>query len=364
MKALLLTLTSALFSVHTYASEPPRYDDGARWAFISGQNTTQVAVIDTFDYKLAGDINLKAIPIEMVVSDVQDILVYIDGKTSKVYSYDLIKHTHHEMTVSGIPTDIVFHSDDAQLAVALKDKIEIIKPLKQEYVVTIEGLSSPFSMNFDNGGYNLYITENTSGNTTVYRAHDGKRTTIQLGDGQVSDITLSPDARLALVSDYKTHSVYVWDLFSDMLYNSYPMEAQPWRPYVSSDSEHMVFVAQNGQAQVFNTWSGEIVNSFKFEHAPKSIRTGWLETIGIVESADSLNIFELTESKPATQLPLDNPLNEVVVVSDSKTLFATQQNSSDLFIYDIRKKQQRSAINTGIRSPQHIVMGITNTVCH
>lgn len=364
MKALLFTFTSVLLSAHVHANELPRYDDGARWAFVSGENTSKVAVVDTFDYKLAGEIILKAEPIEMAVSDVQDILVYIDGKTDKVYSYDLIEHTHNEMKVSGVPTSIIFHSDDAQLAVALKDKIEIIKPLRQEYVVTIDGLSSPFSMNFDNGGYNLYITENKSGKTTIYRAHDGKRTQIQLGAGQVSDVTLSPDARLAMVSDYQTNSVYVWDLFSDVHYNTYPMEAKPWRPYVSSDSEHMVFVAQNGQAQVFNTWSGEVVNSFKFEHAPKSIRTGWLETIGIVESADSLNIFELTESNLTTQLPLDNPLNEVVVVSDSKTLFATQQNSSDLFIYDIRKKQQRSAINTGIRSPQHIVMGITNTVCH
>lgn len=364
MKRKLLVISVALLCSNISATELPRYDDGARWAFVSGERTANVAVIDTFDYVLAGELTLKAEPVEMVVSDVQDLLVYIDGKTNKVYSYDLIHHTHSEMSVSGVPENIIFHSDGAQLAVATNNKIEIIKPLKQERVASITQVNSPFSMNFDNGGYNLYVTEANSGKTVIYRTHDGKRTDLQLGSGLVSDITLSPDARLALVSEYTTNSVYVWDLFSSTHYKTYPMEAKPWRPYVSSDSEHMVFVADNGQAKVFNTWSGEAVNSFKFEHAPKSIRTGWLETIGIVESANSLNIFELTENKPATQLPLENPLNEVVVVSDSKTLFATQQDNSELFIYDIRKNKRLAPIDTGIKHPQHLVMGITNTVCH
>lgn len=353
----------ATFSFFAYA-DLPRYDDGARWAFISEQDTTRVAVVDTFEFKLAGYLKLKAVPTQMEVSDVQDLLIYIDGKSPKVYSFDLVTHSNTEMSLNYIPTDIVFHSDGAQLAVAGPDQIDIIRPLKQEHVTSISGVKSPFSMIFDNGGYNLYISEQQSGRTLVYRNHDGKQSSFQMGTGNISPLTLSPDARLALVSDYKSDSVVVHDLFNEAPYSTYAMDAKPWRPYVSSDSEHMVFVSEDGKAKVINTWSGELVNEFKLGHAPRSIRTGWLETIGIVESLQSLSIFELAGDSPALQVPLATPLHDVVVVSDSKTLFATQQNSSSLFIYDIRSQTPRPTIDTGLTTPLLLAMGITNTICH
>lgn len=359
-----LLFVAELVANELTATDLPRYDDGARWAFVYGKNTQEVAVIDTFEYRLAGKIKLKAQPIAMAVSDVQDLLVYIDGKTPKVYSYDLINHTHSEMTLSAIPNQMSFHADGAELAVALNNQIALIKPLKQEHVSVIDGLVSPFSMNYDNGGYNLYVTENKSGKTLIYRNHDGKKSILQLGEGPVSDISLSPDARLAMVSDYKTNSVFVWDLLMDQHYKSYPMDSAPWRPYVSADAEHMVFVSKKGQVQIFNTWSGALVNQFKIEKGPKAVRTGWLETIGIIESERYLNIFSLAKNAPVTHLALENPLNEVVVVSDSKTLFATQENSSELFIYDIRFNKRLANIDTGLKAPQQLVMGITNTICH
>lgn len=365
---------AGLFSSITIANDSniddSRYDDGARWAFITDQNSTTIAVVDTFEHQLAGHITLQVTPSEIVVSDVQDVVVYIDGKTPAIYSYDLVKHTHSKMVLDQIPEAMIFHSDGAQLAVASENRIDIIKPLKQEYGAQITGIASPFSMNFDNGGYNLYVTESNTGKTLIYRNHDGKQTRLQLGDGAVSDITLSPDARLALVSQYKGNAIYVWDLFTESHFNTFQMEDRPWRPYVSSDSEYMVLVAKNGQTKVVNTWSGDVVKEFKLNHAPKSVRTGWLETIGMVESEHSLALFPLTRDNATDtqnsviELPLSKPLNEVVVVSDSKTLFATQQGSGELFIYDIRRQKTLPSIDTKLSRPQHLVMGITNTICH
>ena len=366
MRKPLCCLLVALFSIASSLvhASLPRYDDGARWAFVSEQNTSRVAVVDTFEFKLAGFIELKTTPTQMEVSDVQDLLVYIDGKSQKVFSFDLVKHTHSEIDLGYLPEDITFHSDGAQLAVAGPDRIDIIHPLKQQHITTITGITSPFSMIFDNGGYNLYIAEKQSGKTLVYRNHDGKQSHIQMGSGNISELTLSPDARLALVSDFKTNEVIVHDLFNETPYQRYKMAAKPWRPYVSSDSEHMIFVAEDGKAIVTNTWSGERVNEIMLGEAPRSIRTGWLETIGIVESKSMLSIFTLTGEAPVTQVRLTHPLNDVVVVSDSRTLYATQQNSSQLFIYDIRSQSLRPAIDTGLTHPTLVAMGITNTICH
>ncbi len=341
-----------------------RYDDGARWAFVSDHSSMKIAVIDTFNFTYTDEIELKATPVRMEVSDVQDVLVYIDGKTPQVYVYDLLKKTHWTVAVNGIPNELTFHSDDAQLAVAVPNRIEIIKPFQKEYVTSIEGLKSPFSMNFDNGGYNLYVSESDTGKTLIYRNHDSKKSYISLGKGAVSELTLSPDARLALTSQYNDNSVFVWDLSLGVKMGSYSFESMPTRPYVSSDSEHIVLASEDGKAQVIESWGGEIIKEFILTGAPQSIRTGWIEQIGIIESPKALNIFDLIGEGSVTSVPLSNELGEVVVVSDSKTLFATQKNSSKLFVYDIRTKQLLSEIDTKLKAPKLLSMGITNTVCH
>ncbi|MGR5194031.1 YncE family protein [Vibrio rotiferianus] len=364
MNKLILPLLTSLLAFSVHADIPGRYDDGARWAFISDDASNNVAVIDTFNFSYTDQIGLKTKPTQIEVSDVQDVLVYIDGKTPVVYVYDLVKKKHWSIEMEAIPTEIAFHADEAQLAVAMKDRIDIIKPLKREYVATITGVSSPFSMNFDNGGYNLYVSESNTGKTLVYRNHDGQRRYINVGEGNVSELTLSPDARLALTSQYKDNAVVVWDLSMEMEFNTFQFDSQPWRPYVSSDSEYIVLASENGQARVVESWGGAVVKEFKLTGAPKSIRTGWIETMGIIESKDALDIFELGSDAPVQSVSLKNHLREVVVVSDSKTLFATQEGSSKLFVYDIRTNKVLKEIDTKLSKPHLLAMGITNTVCH
>ncbi|CDT51969.1 conserved exported hypothetical protein [Vibrio coralliirubri] len=364
MKTRLFATLALLASTNLWANETSRYDDGARWAFISDQTSSKVAVVDTFNFSYADEIKLKATPTRLEVSDVQDVLVYIDGRTPQVYVYDLVKKTHWIMAVKEIPNEISFHSDEAQLAVAMKDSIEVIKPFTREHVTTIDGIQSPFSMNFDNGGYNLYITESMTGKTLIYRNHDGNKSFLSVGKGEVSELTLSPDARLALTSQYQDNSVVVWDLMMDAEMGSYQFDSAPWRPYVSSDSEHIVLASENGSAKVIESWGGEVVKEFKLSGAPQSIRTGWIEQMGIIESPKALDIFELASDEPITSVPLDYELGEVVVVSDSKTLFATQKGSSKLFVYDIRSKKLLNEIDTKLATPKLLSMGITNTVCH
>ena len=179
----------------------------------------------------------------------------------------------------------------------------------------------------------------------------------------MSNITLSPDSRLALVSQYKDNHIVIWDLSLETPFMTLPMTDKPWRPYVSSDSEYIIVADKSGEAKVIDSWGGEVVKSVKIQGEPLSIRTGWIETLGIIESKKHLDIFDLT-SDNAYSLPLKKQLIELVVVSDSKTLFATQEGSSKLFVYDIRRNQRLKEIETGLKQPNHLAMAITNTVCH
>ncbi|WP_322804212.1 WD40 repeat domain-containing protein [Vibrio alfacsensis] len=354
-----------LVSSFSFADEPGRYDDGARWAFITDQTSNQVAVVDTFEHAHVDTLSMQVIPTMMEVSDVQDMLLYIDGKTTKVYVYDLVEKKHWSMDVESVPEAIIVAPDGARLAVALKDKIVMIEPLTGRYLETIPNLAQPYSVNFDTGGYNLYITEQNSGRTLIWRVHDAATREIQLGSGgKVSEVTLSPDARLVMVGDLNKNTVTVWDLFMEQEFAKITLEDTPWRPYVSSDSEHMILAAQNGQGLVVNSWSGQTVKKIDFKDQTTEIRTGWLESIGVVATKSGVNVFNLTNDKPTKHFVLDAPLGDVVVVADSKTLFATQGNSSALLVLDLRKETLLAPLETGLKKPHLIAMGLTNTICH
>ena len=359
-----LLCTQLLTSV-CQADEPGRYDDGARWAFITDKTSAQVAVVDTFYHKHVDTLTMKAIPTMMEVSDVQDMLLYIDGKTPQVYVYDLVKKTHWAMAVESIPRSLAVAPDGARVAVALDNKLVMLAPLTNTYLETIPNLSMPYSLNFDTGGYNLYITDQTSGKTKIWRVHDAAISEIQLGSGgNVSEVTLSPDARLVMVGDLVNNNVSVWDLFMGQEFARIPLQSTPWRPYVSSDSEHMILAAKNGQGLVVNTWTGQTVKSIDFKDTTTEIRTGWLESIGVVATRSGLNIFNLTSKEAAKHFPLSAPLGDVVVVADSKTLFATQGGQSQLLVVDLRKERLLPALETGLKAPNLIAMGLTNTICH
>ncbi|EEZ00461.1 hypothetical protein VOA_000519 [Vibrio sp. RC586] len=342
-----------------------RYVDGARWAFVSDAQSHQLAVIDTFTKKHIDTLTLGAVPSSLVVSDIQDLLVYIDGKTPSLFLYDLSEKQHSQMALSFVPDQLAFHPDGAQLAVGGRDKLIFVMPLTKKMVGSFAKISSPFSLNFDSGGYNLYITEQNTGNTFIYRFHDGQQTQLQFAKGTaVSEITLSPDSRLGMVAQYEDNTVYIQDLFMGEPFSAITLSAKPQRPYVSSDSEHIILAADNGEGVVVNAWSGEKVRDIHFGQNPSALRSGWLESIGIVAAQDRLTLFDIQSQKSEQQVALKAPLLEVVVVSDSKTLFATQQNTPTLFVYDIRTAQALAPIETGLKQPLYMVMGITNTICH
>ncbi|NLS12499.1 WD40 repeat domain-containing protein [Vibrio sp. SM6] len=346
-----------------------RFVDGARWAFVTDAKSKQLSVIDTFDHKQVQTIELQAIPSLIAVSDIQDLIVYSDERHSVLYIYDLRKSTHHQMPLAAIPQQLVFHSDGAQLAVGSQDRIDLIMPLTQTYIDTITELKSPLSINFDNGGYNLYLNEMATGKAIIYRLHDKFKRTLQLGTGPVSEITLSPDARLAMVAQYRNNQVIVHDLYAKQTLPAVQLSSAPLRPYVSSDSQRIIVSSHDGESVVLDAWDGKTIKSLSIGATPASIRSGWIETLGIIDGTRNqnhgqLSVFSLDEQPKLNEVSIERPLIETVVVSDSKTLFATQQGSTSLYLYDIRNQQVLAPIDTKLIEPRFLVMGITNTVCH
>ncbi len=341
------------------------YDDAARWAFVSDKHSTTLAIIDTFNDRLVEHRQLKATPLDMAVSDVQSLLVYIATDKHQIYVWDLSNNQTWQMPLDFSPLSIKFHGDGSMLAIAGTDQVVIIEPLRQRHVKTIVSLQGPLSMNFSSDGYRLMITSEASGLTTVWQVHHDKLTELQLGSGgAVSEITLTPDSRLGMVSEPAKKQVHIWDFTQRKDWRILDFEHAVARPYVTSDSEHILFASTAGEIAILNAYSGLWVNRFNTEAGIRQIRTGWLERIGVVEAPSGFYVFNITGDPQPKHFPTQGSAIDLVVVSDSKSMFSTSEGSTAVSVLDLRKVKARTSIQTQLKQPNHIAMGLTNTICH
>ncbi|USD39364.1 MULTISPECIES: WD40 repeat domain-containing protein [Ferrimonas] len=364
MNARFIFAVLALLSPLTLA-QPQTYDDAARWAFVSDRDSPTVAIVDTFNDTLVEHRQLKAIPIDMAVSDVQSLLVYIAKDDPKLYVWDLSDNRTWTLPLSFSPQSLKFHGDGAMLAVAGQSQVEIMEPLTRKVIKQIDQLSGPLSLNFSSDGYRLLITSEPNGHTTVWRVHRDTLSTLQMGSGSaVSEITLSPDSRLGLVSEPAHNRVHIWDFTQNKDWRWLTFNSPVQRPYVTSNSEHLLFVSDRGEIAILNAYSGQWVNRFQTEAGIRQIRTGWLERIGVVDAPSGFYVFNLTGDPNPRHFDAKGAAIDLVVVSDSKSMFSTTEGSQAISVLDLRKVKARSPIVTQLKQPNHIAMGLTNTICH
>ncbi len=363
----LLWLSSCLpfFTYAVTASSQPFYTDGARWAFITDAATTNVAVLDTFEDEIVDYRQFQTIATDIAVSDVQSILVYIGANDLNLYVWDLSNDEQWQIPLPMQPHAIKFHGDGALLAIAGDEQVVLLEPLTQKMVHQIPDLQGPLSLNFTADGYRLMITSLVDGKTTIWLVHHNRLETLQMGKGTaVTDITLSPDTRLGMVSEIGTKQVHIWDFSSRKDWRWLTFDAPIARPYVTSDSNHLVFTSSNGEISIMHGYSGEWISRFQTEPGVAQIRTGWLERIGVVEGPSGYFVFNLSAEPAPVHFPTQGSALDLVVISDSKSLFATNQGSKAISVLDLRSVSARAPIMTALEQPNRIAMGLTNTVCH
>ena len=62
--------------------------------------------------------------------------------------------------------------------------------------------------------------------------------------------------------------------------------------------------------------------------------------------------------------PLPDRTRALFITADSKTALLAQQNSPDISIYNLHENSLRSIPLSGITTPDNLIMGAGNTLCH
>ncbi|MFI3247462.1 MAG: WD40 repeat domain-containing protein [Ferrimonas sp.] len=341
------------------------YSSGNRWAFITDAAQPQLAVLDTFQEVIAEYRPLAVIATDIAVSDADNLLVYIGADDRRLHLWDLHNDSQWSVMLDFQPRSIKFHRLGQLLAVAGDQQVVLIEPRSQKIVHTIADLMRPLSLNFSADGYQLLISSQRTGQTHAWRLHDAQLTTWQLGHGgPVSDIILSPDARLAMVSDLSHNQVHIWDMQAGQDWRWLPFSAPVQQAYVTSDSQHLLFSSQAGEIGIVHGQTGEWISRFQTDVGSNQLRTGWLERVGVVATPSALVVFKLAPEPEPSRFATAGPVHDLVVVSDSKLLFASTANSTNITVLDLRLVSSRPEISTRLTQPNRIAMGRTNAICH
>ena len=175
---------------------------------------------------------------------------------------------------------------------------------------------------------------------------------------------MTPDLRYALVSRFDSESLVVWNLMSHQIEKVMDIPGLDWRPYVSSDSNSIIVSSNQGETTVIDSWTLALSKKIKTNKKPEKIRTGWLESVGITETESAIYTYDLVGSEPTKSLTTSGRTLAMTVVSDSKTLFTTTANSQDISAINIRTGKEVETIQTKLKQPYLLEMGLTNTACH
>ncbi|MFV0431296.1 MAG: hypothetical protein ACK5MJ_03860 [Alphaproteobacteria bacterium] len=357
-------ITTLLCLIPTISFAFGGYDDGSRWAFVSDSSSNKVAIIDTLKQSFMENKELKTIPTQIIISDLKDLLLYHNKVDKVIYAIDLKEGKEWEIPLDFTPLDIVFYPDGSKFAVVGEGHISIIDPITKEISGIIKDINNPVSINFSSDGYKLFITERNNGKTQIWSVYHQFSRKLQMGDGHaVSNTSLSANSLFAMVTSQNNLLIYNRVENKKLAPVRLSQDGLLGRPYFSSDSKNIVVASNDGQAFILKPWLLHSPRIISIAYPPNIIRTGWLESLGIISGQSKITIFPLDKEDKSKDIPTQGYVNDMVVTSDSKRLFATQSESTKVKVINLRSQEVKD-IETNLKQPHLIVMGRTNTVCN
>ncbi len=336
-------------------------DIPTQYAFVSDKNSKKLAVIDTFTNQVINYIELKEIPTLMKVSKDKGVLAYI-GKSNILYILDLVEYSTKSKQFLENISEITFDTSGGILAAAGEKNVFLtdIRDLKTNI---ISDFSAPISLNYSSEGRFLFITEMQNSKVSKFDILENKKSLFFKGEKTLAETSIMPDSSFGLIAE--ANNLIIKNIFEDKQIKL-DFKATLNRAFVSINNQTVIISDKSNNIYLINPNNKQISTQFHLDNNIQTIKTGWLETIGIAITTDSINAFELkgNNSKNITKTKLTGIVNDDLVMSDSKIMIFTQQNSKNLHIYNIRNKSLDGEISLELTQPNLVSMGLTNTACH
>ena len=341
----------------------------ARYAFVSDESAPKLAVIDMDSLQQTSLLDLKTPARHISIHKNDGLLAYSDGSNT-ITIRNLADHSETQQHLSHPITRLQYDADSSWLIASGDDRLTLLdsrsgtQRLLEGYGHIRAWLYSPLSQQ-------LWILDDTPA-LYHYRPGEQSQTRYPL-PADWHDLTaaaISPDDQHLLFGATTTdgqHLAVDWAIDQGKIVRQIPLTAPLVQPYIDNSGQTYVYIDRNGSGHLINQTAPDTIQSFIAPQPTDSYATGWLDTRLIV-AGNTLASYDL--SNPAVpprridEKSLPDRTRALFITADSKTALLAQQNSPDISIYNLHDNSLRSIPLSGITTPDNLIMGAGNTLCH
>lgn len=348
-----------------------KFDDMARYAFVSSKERSSIVVVDLHERNRAGEIFLAIPPESVVASESLKALFVAHTEQKRLTLVDLMSE---EMEQVDYPLEI--HPDVLMVSpigetVAVWDrdlkKLEIHAVKRKKILVAYTDVDTQTGFTFNPDGSTIYWVNGDTGTLNSADLWSNRKWLTLAGDEtNLSAMSRSIDGRLGFVSDQSQGGVHVVDLQGFRLIRTTNTGAQPLRPQGTSDGQFMLIPhKESGFLAVVSAATGEHVYTQAALANAVSVNPGWVDTMAAVVSDKGEVVFvRILDGKTLSEFSIPGKPVAAVVTSDSKTLAVSVPDRGVIEFFDMRERSRLSALGGLPGDAGALVLAVSNNLCH
>jgi YVTN family beta-propeller protein len=228
--------------------------DNTRRLFVTMPKAGEVAVIETDNFKVAGNVAAGKDPMRIVLQPDQRYLWVGNNSTEPKTSGVTVIDTASLKPVGFIATgaghhEIAFSADSRHAFVTNRNDgtVSVIDVARRSKVKDIKTGSMPLSLDFSALSRRLYVADGKDGVVAVVDTEKFEVASRVAAKPGLGPLKVTPDGRFALVVNTAENRVHVLDTASNALVQEVPIKAQP---YQLTYSKTFAFVRALGSERV------------------------------------------------------------------------------------------------------------------
>lgn len=366
-KVLLTVLVNTLLITAVVADEQSGkgWNVPVRYAFITDKNLPKMAVFDTYTQTVVAQIPLQTIPDNIDISPQGGFILYANYADKILYRLDLDNAKQQSIALTSQIKQLAVHASGRWVAYTTDNKV-LIKDLSNNTETAIN-TDGEVSLVYAPSGDILLINEQDKGSLTRVNLNTLQRQILFTINRPISPVSVMPNMMALFFSS--DNKLYRYSLLDEEL-QDYPNIASSERPYITSESRHLLTLNHTNQSApqllLVNNYTRVIKQRYPLNHpvlGGDHIATGWLEQTAVVIAEKSIESINLN-SNIEKSTPLTGTVIDYLVQADSKILLATIAESSQLLLFNMKTQTVDALIDTGLPQPNHVLMGQTATLCH
>lgn len=366
----LIVALPAILGAASTASADEDTIDMSRAVYVVIAGSTLVPFIDPDTDRIAGAIDVGAVPHQIELASSISKLLVIDGKTAKVNVVDVVSHNVRPVPLDFVPGRIAVSADGLMAALADPEagQVVLLDLLRRRRIGGIAGGAPLRDMVFGADGRVLYVARKDQESIGVIEIADaGKEGHIATGLARSGvALTRSPNDRRLFVKPDESENIGVLDLD----------RGQPLAPIRAGRASTVVFpsgtgayllIADNELATltVIRDGSASAATVLKAATGVSTIHTAWFDTLALVPSttAKAILLYDLDTLQAAGVVRLPSAPARGAVTPDGKKLYLPIPEAGKVVAIDARRRRLATSI-TVPGAPQAVLLAGSYGICH